>query len=53
MSLFPPEDLDKDVHLFNKSGTQKEANEEITDSEDEVEKDEPEKIVEELNFKRP
>lgn len=45
-------DLDKDVHLFNKPGTQKVADEVITDSEDEVEKDVPEDIVEELNFKR-
>lgn len=47
-----PLDLDKDVHLFNKPGTQKVAEEVITDSEDEVEKDVPEDIVEELNFKR-
>lgn len=47
-----PVDLDKDVHLFNKPGTQKVADEVITDSEDEVEKDVPEDIVEELNFKR-
>lgn len=45
-------DLDKDVHLFNKHGTQKEADEEIADSKDEVEKDVPKDIVEELNFKR-
>lgn len=44
-----PVDLDKYVHLFNKPGTQKEAYEEITDSEDEVEKDVPEEIVDELN----
>lgn len=39
-------DLDNDVYLFNKPGTQNEADEEITDSEDEVEKDIPEDIVE-------